>query len=220
MNSRGAKDYLCALLESHGLAFTTHEDWVVPYDKLPAIRALWHPGEPTGRLDVQVINEDQSIIEECFAGFDTGNGALHDAFENFTRNSFHVLLAAVWDVNDPDQVTVEHWEIGGKPFTAYIGNYGTRSADGITPRIPDTLFADIERAIRDETLAGDLHWFRLFFANFSGSPTFEALMDNEVWAAGRRCLEAAPWVKSDGYYSVRLFLMLRAQSHPADVVPT
>lgn len=56
---------------------------------------------------------------------------------------------------------------------------------------------------------GDIHWFRLFFGNVANTFTFEALKDNEKWEAGTHCLESAQWKPSSGYYSVRLFAVLR-----------
>jgi hypothetical protein len=61
-------------------------------------------------------------------------------------------------------------------------------------------------------LSGDIHWFRFFFGNVANAFTFEALKDNESWEAGQRCLEAAAWQKSNGYYSVRLFAVLCADA--------
>jgi Family of unknown function (DUF6348) len=55
----------------------------------------------------------------------------------------------------------------------------------------------------------DLHWFRLFVGNVENDFTFEALKDNKDWPAGRHCLEAAEWERNGGYYSVRLFAVLR-----------
>jgi hypothetical protein len=204
-------DYLSKLFHVHGVACVVHNDWVVPNSELPALRALWYPDQSHGLLQVQVLVRDKLVIEECFAGAGQGDSGLQDALVNFTTNSFHVLLAAFWGKNDPEQVTMEEWDISGKRYTAYIGNFGTRCSAGVTAHVPPELFAAIEAAIKREPLAGDLHWFRLFFGNaVSDSFTFEALKDNEDWPAGVRCLEAAAWERSSGYYSVRLFAVLGA----------
>ena len=135
---------------------------------------------------------------------------MYDALHNFTINSFHVLLAALWGKNDPEQVTTESWDVQGKWYTAYIGNFGCRSSEGVTPHIPHELFPEIEHAIKGESLTQDTHWFRFFFCNVAGTYTHEALRDNEDWEAGFRCLESAAWLESKAYYSVRLFIVLRA----------
>lgn len=174
------------------------------------MRGYWHPREHGGRLDIQVLLEGGTLIEECFAGIGPNDKAFGDALHNLMVNSLHVLLAALWDANDPQQVTTEQWTIGDKVFVARIGNFGTRAANGATPDVPQALFPALERAIRSEALTGGTHWVRVFFANLDGCPTFEALLDNEPWENGLTCLKSTPWLAKDGYYSVRNFILLQA----------
>jgi hypothetical protein len=203
-------DYLSKLFNEHGVACVVHDNWVVPNSVLPSLRALWYPDESHGRLDVQVLVRRKLVIEECFGGAGQGDTGLRDALINFTVNSFHVLLAALWGKNDPDQVTTEEWVIDRARYTAYIGKFGTRTFADATAHVPPELFEAIAAVIKREPLVGDPHWFRLFFCNYANNFTFEALKDNEDWPAGLRCLEAAAWERGSGYYSVRLFILLRA----------
>lgn len=212
-------NYLLRLFQEHGIACIVERDWVLPNSELPAIRALWSPAEPMGRLDIQILIADKLIMNESFAGFGQGEAGLHDALRSFTTNVFHILLAALWGQNDPAQVVTENWEVQGKRYIAYIGDFGTRNTAGVTPHIPHDLLAKIETAVRGESLNADIHWFRLFFGNFAGNYTFEALKDNEIWDAGISCLQAAPWQQSDGYYSVRHFAVLRASQQVVDALP-
>jgi hypothetical protein len=204
--------YLRKLFQDHGVPSVVENDWVAPNSELPALRALWHPSQSSGRLDVQALVRDKVVIEECFAGVGEGASGMHDALASFTLNSFHVLLAALWGKNDLEQVTTEKWVVGGKRYVAYIGNFGTRSSEGVTAHVPHGLFAEIEATIKCERLSEDIHWFRFCFGNVANEFTFEALKDNENWEAGQRCLEAATWEQSSGYYSVRLFAVLRADA--------
>jgi hypothetical protein len=203
-------DFLVGLFEAHGLECTIHNDWILPNYEFPAMKATWFPRPSSGRLDVQAFVREGMTINECFAGIGEGQAGLHDALTSFTINSFHVLLAALWDRNDETQVITEDWSIGGRQYTAFIGNFGTRSSEGIIADIPADLFARLENVIKLESLTGDLHWFRFFFGNVAGERTFEALKDNETWDSGMRCLESAQWADTMGYYSVRLFVVLRA----------
>lgn len=210
--SLGTSDFLHRLFERHGIECTTHNDWIVPNAEFPAIRATWFPGPSSGRLDVQAFVREGMTIEECFAGIGEGAVGLHDALTNFTVNSFHVLLAALWNQNDKTQVTTEVWSVGGRQYTAFIGNVGTRASEGVIADVPADLFAQVESVIKLDSLVGDLHWFRFFFCNVAGQRTYEALKDNETWDAGTRCLEGIQWADSMGYYSVRLFVVLRLWS--------
>ncbi len=104
---------------------------------------------------------------------------------------------------------VETWEIGERRFEVHIGNLGLRGAEGKAPPLPAGLFPSIERAIRAEPLDARLHWFRHFFCAFGNQRTVEALFDNQPWEAGMQNLAALDWQDSQGYYSVRNFLMFK-----------
>jgi len=202
-------DQLSQLMQGHGVPYDVEREWVVPNGVLPAVRASWYPRAGSGVLEVDVLLEDRSIINECFAGIGDGGVAIGDALQNFTVNSFHVLLAAFWDRDDPQQVTTEDWTVSGKRFRAYIGNFGTRGSPGVIPVVPSELFQTIQRTIERESLSASCHWVRHFFCDVKGERTFEALLDNEPWQAGLDALRSIPWAKSSGYYSVRNFLVLR-----------
>lgn len=210
-------EILQRLLEAHGLLCDTEREWIVPNAELPAIRALWHPQPNSGRLDIHVYVAKEVVIEECFAGIGVNDRGLHDAFHNFIANSLHVLLAALWNKPNPDEVLIEPWQIGQKSYTAYIGKFGTRASAGVQATVPATLFPALATAIQESGLSGGLHWVRTFFCNVAGEQTFEALLDNQEWPAGMACLQNQPWEVSSGYYSVRNFIVLRADEPLAPV---
>lgn len=209
MESIDLLDKLSEIMEAHDVPFHTENEWVVPYGKLPAVRATWYPREHNGVLEVDVLLEDERIINECFAGIGAGEKAINDAIQNFCVNSFHVFLAAFWQLNDSEQVTTEEWKIGSKSYTAYVGNFGTRGSEETSPEIPENLFKTIEKIIQNEAIKDKVSWFRCFFCDVSGEHTFEALKNNEVWESGLGALKSLPWKESNGYYSVRNFLVLK-----------
>ncbi|VFT36247.1 Uncharacterised protein [Pseudomonas aeruginosa] len=210
MEAVSVSQHLAALFESHRIDCVVHGEWVAPAGRLPAIRATWYAGEKTGRLDVDVLLEDERQLQEAFAGIGSGEDGLQDALRNFASNSFHVLLSALWGQAEEDQVMVETWEIGERRFEVHIGNLGLRGAEGKAPPLPAGLFPSIERAIRTEPLDARLHWFRHFFCAFGNQRTVEALFDNQPWEAGMQNLAALDWQDSQGYYSVRNFLHAQA----------
>lgn len=202
--------FISHLFARHGLEASVEGEWVLPNSQLPALRALWSPGPQSGRLDVQAMVQEKLVVEECFAGMGAGEAGLQDALTNFTLNSFHVMLAALWGHEDREHVSTERWTSYGKPYIAYIGNFGTRASAGVSATIPPKLLGEIANAIQAESLTEDLHWFRLFYCGVEGEHTFEALKDNSEWPAGKRSLRSVEWDKQRGYYSVRLFVMLKA----------
>ena len=202
--------YLTEFFEHHGVPCHVENEWVFPNSELPAIRAFWFEDKWGPRLDVQIVVRDEVVIEESFGGLGIGDEGLRDALTNFTANTFHVLLAALWNKNVPPHVDIEQWQANGKPYTMYHGNYGVRSSAGALPNIPANLFPRIQQTIERESLTNDIHWFRLFFFNLLGKHTYEALKDNETWEAGVQCLESSSWPEPEEFYSVRLFIILRA----------
>jgi len=207
--------WLLDLFERHGLTSTVHGDWVLPSAELPAIRGTWHARETAGRLDVHVMVREGVVIEECFAGVGAGEAGLADGLRNFTINSFHTLLSALWRRHDPGQVVIETWTVAGRRFRAFIGNVGTRSSNGIAPPIPSDMLSRLEAAIRSESLEHELHWFRFYVGHVNAGFTIEALKDNETWPAGEDALKSCEWVRRDGFYSARLFMVLRETADEA-----
>ena len=205
-------EYLSELFESHGMPCVVDQDWVFPNSRLPAIRGVWYPGESNaGELDVTILVREGVVIEECFGGFgEDDKASLRDSLYNFVINDFHVLLAAFWGKNEHEQIEIEHWEITGKRYTAYLGNFGRRVVGADSADVPSDLFPRIEETIRQEHLTNEIHWFRFFCGNLGNIFTYEALKDNEDWEAGIRCLESVQWSPCEVFYSVRLFLILRA----------
>ncbi|QQS06950.1 MAG: hypothetical protein IPK50_08640 [Fibrobacterota bacterium] len=199
---------LSELMAAHQVPIHVEGEWVVPFGKLPAIRATWYPRLGRGLLEVEVLLEDRRVIVESFAGFGEGREGIGDALHNFCVNSFHVLLASLWGLSGSDQVSTERWTIGEKEYAVFVGNLGTRGTHDANVVIPRGFFEAMEKAVKSEILGDGWLWFRCFFGNVSGDHSFEALVNNEVWESGLAALRSLPWTKPDGYFSVRLFLML------------
>jgi hypothetical protein len=208
-NQAEVLEELRELLRQHGLDCMMEPEWIVPKGQLPAIRAKWYPRKKSGQLDVEVRLEKGRIIRESFVGIGTGQAGLENAMINFSLNSLHVLLSSLWNIKDDQQVLTETWEIGGRRFSAYIGNFGRRASGGMRVEVPKDLFDTIQNRICQEHLPGDVHWFRVFFCNTQGQHTYEALRDNMPWEAGLAGLKGIAWPETEGYYSVRNFIVLR-----------
>ncbi|MBA1246495.1 MULTISPECIES: DUF6348 family protein [Pseudomonas] len=210
MTTLNPTDALKLILEKHGLTGAVYDGWVAPNNQLPAIRARWYPGEGSGRLDIHVMVEEGVLVEEIFAGIGEGDEGLANAFENFIANSLHVLLAAFWEIDAAEHVSVENWLINERRYRAYVGNLGIRAAKGSTSELPENLVPSIHTTIQNMPLKGNTHWFRTFFCNYNQEHRFEALSDNIHWEEGASNLQALPWSRDDGYFSVRNFVVLRA----------
>lgn len=212
MNSQQLQQAIATLFTRHGVELLPHEDWLLQGGTFPAIRVAWHerPEGRSGRLDVEVVAGPGRYMLESFAGVGGGEAGCKDAFQQFVINDFHVLLAAFWGIMRPEEVTVEHWEIGGQPFTAYIGGFGTRAAVEGPVEIPPQAFVTVEAALKKTDLPQALHWARIFHCNINAQGSVsEALLDNEPWPEGEVALKSIDWPVTDHYYSVRNFLILK-----------
>ncbi len=203
------KSQMADLLSARDIVFDQEGEWLIPYGELPAIRTSWFAGENSGRLDVEVLLQDNRIIHECFAGVGQQEAGIQDAMNSFVLNSFPVLLAAFWKINDPEQVTSKELLASGTLYNAYIGSISFRGSVEADASIPEGFVELTETAIRNETTLLGTHWFRSFFCNVAEQHTVEALANNEPWAAGIDALNKLEWEKSPGYYSVRQFIVLR-----------
>lgn len=203
------KSQMADLLTARDIAFDQEGEWLIPYGELPAIRTSWIAGENSGRLDVEVLLQDNRIIHECFAGLGQKEDGIQDALNSFELNSFPVLLAAFWKINDPEHVTCKEMLASGNLYNAFIGGISCRGSVEANASIPEGFVDLIESAIKNETSLPGAHWFRVFFCNVADQQSVEALANNEPWAAGTDALNKLAWEQSPGYYSVRQFIVLR-----------
>jgi len=211
MEAKTANEILKKIFEAHNVAFSEGNGWIIPYSKLPAIRSTWYPNDEksSGLLQIEVFIEEGKILEECFAGFPSDHGKLNDAYENFSRNSLHVMLSAFWEKHDPQQVEKESWNINNSSYSIYIGPFGNRGGSEIEPRIPENTFDQIENAIKRTNITDKYNWFRTFYGNVGNSETvYEALKNNETWTEGLDALKSVNWIISDQYYSTRNFIIV------------
>jgi hypothetical protein len=205
------------LLERHGIDVVHRDGWLWTSDNYPALRGKWFPDpEAAGRLDVQVALGDGRTIEECFAGVGDGKAALHDALRNFCMSSLHVLLAAVWNHLEEDQVDLDDWRVGTSTWQVYVGGFVHRTSTHPDIDYPENAFEVIAAAAKREALAPGLHWIRTFFCAVGDKEEIvEVLLDNEPWEAGAEAYRKLEWQKDKGYYSLRNFFAVQVPTAPA-----
>ncbi|WMI68238.1 DUF6348 family protein [Mangrovimonas sp. YM274] len=167
-----------------------------------------YPDSYSSRLDMKIQLDDDRVIYESFG--DIGKSKLIASQQNllnFTKNDFHVILNAFNNSTD-EQITTEEWTIGNSKYKVFIGNYGIKSS--VEFNIPDKTFEKIEELVKNQDLKKNTHWVRFFYCNLNGEPfETEFLIDNELYANGITEMEKLDWEKSDKYYSLRNFMILR-----------
>src|SRR5262249_1040520 len=115
------------LLERHGVSCTIHENWGLPNNDLPALRAPPYLPNPTGssttiQIDLELLLAENLMIVESYGGMgDDVAKAANDVLMTFCVGTMHTYLSAFWYRHEPDQVEIETWEINSRRWSAYIG---------------------------------------------------------------------------------------------------
>jgi len=213
MQEAALQKYLIRLFERHDIELQPDEDWLMTDDDFPAVRASWYDGavgEP-GRLDVDVVLDEERHIEESFAGNGGGEAGCRDALEAFERSVLHVLLAACWYVTDERRLQLLAWDAGVRTWDVFMGPF-VASDDKVAA--PAELVESLRTAILGEQLTPQLHWVRLFYRRADdGSMSAEALLDNAPWPAGDRLLASLSWPDLGKGYSARCFIALDVRDY-------
>jgi hypothetical protein len=213
-------DPLQKLLTSHGL--NTHEidGWLCPEVGSPRVAAClfneFHD-ESTGRhrlqLDVRVEVSSGRWLIESFGGWGASSDeAIAWAFENFARNSLHVLLAAFYQRSN-EQVEFRTWAIAGHPRQVILGPYGMVGTHAYEPQAPASLITLIETLLSQHQLDESPHWLRVYVSRSGDRDVFcEVLLDNETWEEAQTAVAELDWAQPPPavFYSVRNFLTVAA----------
>lgn len=162
------------------------------------------------QIDVKLnIGLGRSIVESC-AGFgDDFESALANAWENFLRNSFHVLLGAFFSTEYDDQIHRYQWNINGNTYEVTMSNIGLR---GKLPEKLETKWHDqLEEIIQSQKLTHETHWIRLYQAQAAGEVySCEILLDNDVWTDVESTVQKFDFPQTEKFLSVRVFMVLKS----------
>jgi len=175
--------------------------------EFPALCATWHApdGQSLGRLDIDVVLDEDRRIEESYAGEGPGEQAQRDALERFERGALHVLLAACWYVTDERKLGIHAWDLGMRTWDVFAGDWVCRGS-GVTP--PEDALGALREALGREMLTPALHALRLFHARHAdGTCATEVLLDNAPWTAGTSALASLSWPDHGPYTAQALVLL-------------
>ncbi len=171
----------------------------------------------TVQLDVSIqLRPAQMLVEPCAGIRETLEHAIRDAFQAFAANSFHVLLAALFD-HPSDQAHAEAWTIGAQERKVTLGNLGVRGT------LPDgfagSVFEPFCSLLKSSALTPGLHWIRRFNLDLKGkTQTCEALCDNQPWDDLAAATKQLAWPRGADFYSVRLFLIVQGGIGVGDAI--
>lgn len=169
--------------------------------------------ESSVQLDLRLHLHDGRVLIESFAGWgESLDHAKVFALRSFSQSVLHVMLAAFFG-KDGQDVVRETWVIDDQHYDAFLGNFDVRTQLIRSPDTPKALFVNLQRKIKTQFSAQEIHWLRLYHGQHDGTAhTNEILLDNEPWNDGAVWLAKQAWPQDVGYYSVRLFAVFIRRS--------
>ncbi|MFV0417571.1 MAG: DUF6348 family protein [Dysgonomonas sp.] len=166
---------------------------------------------PTKLLQLDVvlkIGPGKEIVESCVGIGMNINAAIEDAWKNFLKNTFHVLLATFFIPEDKELVNRLEWIVNGREYDVTMGQMAFRG------NLPKSLslkwYEEFESMIKEQELSVGTHWIRLFYAQ-SGNEMIscEILLDNNVWKSVENRVKTFNFPKSNDYLSLRIFMIMQ-----------
>ena len=216
--AKNSTELLVELFKTHGFESEEHEGWIIPEGSDYAMKGYWYPEatENTGQLTIEVFIDSEMIMVESFAGMGGSESErLESAFVSFLHHSAPTFLLAVWGIAST-KVETQSWSVGSEIYTAYIGNQGVLNYDKTKVlEIPDNYQEKVKALILSESsdksfTTKAFHWFNVFYANMNGLDTYaEVIKENIKWNEGETMLKSLNWTKSNHYFAVRQFVILK-----------
>lgn len=204
---------LVALLAGHGVAAEERDHAV--YVQSVARWAnlwMWQTEGGTFLMELRATASGEEVVADRWAAIGTTpDDAVRDGLQAFCRGGFHVVLAALWGVLEPDQIDHELRTVGSASWDLYLGPYTTRVSVGVAPLVaPSGLVDRVLVALDGHLVGSSTHALRVYVAVVGGAVTIEALVDDEPSADVESAVANADWsFPAAGFASLRWFVMAR-----------
>lgn len=205
--------FLRNIFQKHGIACEEDNNVLIfRKERMTAYAKIFDMSTlPTKLLQLDVvlkIGPGKEIVESCVGiGMDV-NAAIEDAWKNFLKNTFHVLLATFFITKDEKLAIRLEWLINGRKYNVTMGQMAFRG------NLPSTLsfkwYEEFESMIKEQELPSGTHWIRLFYAQSANEMmSCEILLDNNVWKSVESKVRAFSFPKSKDYLSIRIFMVMQ-----------
>jgi len=161
------------------------------------------------QLDIKLEISPGKEIVESFAGFgNDADTAVRDVYDNFLRNSFHVLLGAFFTDKYDREINRYKWDVNGRTFEIVMGQIGIRGKR--LDNLPMKWLIQFEEMVKSMNLSDDTHWIRLYFAQSNGKiSTREILLDNDIWIEAEPLVNTFDFPIAESFLSLRVFLVMK-----------
>ncbi len=212
-------EILVALLEVHGIT-AVHEDGIVTIADKPDFKlalevySLEIPN--VVQMDAIFLMGPGKVVREALLGFgESREAALMDAQQYFIDCVFHVWVSALLETTN-HFVSIQNWTLSNVPREVTIGPVSWRGSEmgAKDPRWQKAL----QDVIQTAGVPEGVHWIDFYYAhNDNETVACEVLLDNEHWPA-LDVMREFDWLKSDEFYSVRIFMIVQGGFDCADAL--
>jgi hypothetical protein len=203
---------LITLLAGHGVHARVDGDWLQVEGHSARlqgwIRSIAGAHEKAStQLDVALSPWPGTVIWESFAGVgNTREERIQQALKAFVQNSLHVLLECFLKVDCGDQVDRFEFTNDGVGRHAVHGNALSRGK----AELKTGWFDALRQLLESHPIPEGTHWIRIFYGQINGRPLpFEILLDNAPWKDATPQAASIPWPKTDGFFSLRMFMVVQ-----------
>lgn len=205
---------IAELINAHGYNTTITRDKIIPEfkDKIELDTRVF-PRQNENiiqtRFDIEVSLKNGMRLYESFGDFGRDvYEAINKNIENFSRSSLHVFIDAFNDTNT--YCGKVEWQIRDNIFDVYVGSYNIKSSGNKQIELPIELYKEIQDIIIHTNLNEEYFFIRFFYAhNQNKVMTTEFMINNVNVETAQEKLENLNWMKSDEFYSVRNFIILK-----------
>jgi hypothetical protein len=204
---------LAKTVEAHGISAAISENLVVLPSSGLAFSVHVHPHSSHG--DTTMIQLDVGTAAPLLAGRTAwqsfaGLGASRplaerDAFAKFIMCSFHALLSALGNHQDPETEWLEwrgpsgSWKVCTSPLLVHGGDPSSMGY---------STFVDTLHALFASDVSPGIHWCEVFFASVDGNlAAAEVRLDNSPWPRASEALASWHVAPQQGYRSGRHFFV-------------
>ena len=204
------------LLQAHGVQTIEHNDWVTQNGEFPAFRGTHFEGtpeNPIAALDIEVMFEPESLMSETFAAIgDNTDQTVADALTQFSTSTLHPILSLACNIHDDQQTMLEKWPLGnGRLADVAIGNIATRFSKNFTVPPPPNWLTTLQQAANKISTGNRFNWISAYSFRMGEEPPTQSLkLNNEDWPAGLELMRKLDWPVSEGWYGMRLFILIRS----------
>jgi hypothetical protein len=210
-------DMLERAVATHGLPIARHPHHLsVDNDRLLLKAGAMLQPSPHGRTVITLQLQAHAVelrgkpVVETFAGAGSSRDeAVADAFGKLVTGSLHTLLEALTSHRCTEgQDNIARWARKDSAWQVFSGPTLAQHHDGLTLGDAYPAFlAALSRRFLEMAPPGP-HWIRVFVACYNGQlQGSDVLLDNEPWEDAERLLRAQPWATTQGFQSMRQFLL-------------